>query len=74
MCVSLCMNTYIYLPIEFIEETFFLKHTHTHTNFHVSGVFHSEIIHSVFLHLKSLHFGLHEEQQAEDEKKKKILG
>lgn len=30
-----------------------------------------KVIHPVFLHLKSIHFGLHEEQQAEDEK---ILG
>lgn len=60
------MNTCIYLHNEFIEETFFLfKHKFPC----VSGVFHCEIIHSGFLHLKSLHFGLHEEQQAEDEKK-----
>lgn len=32
MCVSLCMNTCIYLHNEFIEETFFLF---KHTNFHV---------------------------------------
>lgn len=63
------MNTYTYLQKEFIEETFFLFKP---TNFSLYLGFSTlKVIHPGFLHLKSFHFGLHEEQQAEDEK---ILG